>query len=306
MAYAAIANGGELMSPLLVSARVDARGQVVERFTRRVVRRVMTTETAETVAALLRRVVTEGTAKAAEVPHYPTAGKTGTAQVTNPSTGAYFPDQHILTFVGFAPYERPRCVCLVALRTARAGVHAGDAAAPVFGRIVRDLVWVLEHGSWDTRSTESAESLRVAVPDVRGLTPEAARLALHRSGLVPVLAGAGERVVSLDPAPYAFVPGGSRVCLSLGGNAAHARVCMPAVQGLALRRALALLTAAGLTADVRGCGWVVVQDPPAGSDVEAGTPCLLTASPEASQARCEALKGRSPAGAAASFGRADP
>lgn len=290
-AFAAIANGGRLMKPRLVDAFLDAEGQIVRRTSPEMIRRVISPETAETMTLLLRRVVTEGTGQAAEVTHYPTAGKTGTAQLIDPQTGTYSRDEHILSFAGMAPYTDPRCVCLVTLRT-RAAVHAGGVAAPIFARIMEDLVWILERDRWDRTPLAAEQETPIVMPDVRGLPAEVARQVLRRMALIPVLAGDGARVIGSSPAPYALLAAGSVVRLSLGGDQERGSVQVPDVGGLSLRRAVSLLSDAGLTVAVRGSGWVVQQSPAAGSAVTAGTLCRLRASGAASQARAGALRRR--------------
>ena len=72
----AVANGGELVAPRLVRAVLN-EGERVEA-PRRVVRRVMSKNTALTMTRMLEDVVTRGTARAAQLVGYTAAGKTGT------------------------------------------------------------------------------------------------------------------------------------------------------------------------------------------------------------------------------------
>ena len=289
LAYAAVANGGLLMKPLLVRGLVDPEGRILQRGEPEVVRRVMSPETAATLTRLLRRVVTEGTAKAAEVPYIPPAGKTGTAQVFDPELRCYSPDQHTVSFIGFAPYSNPRCLVAVFL-SCRGSQHGGDAAAPIFAAIIRDLVWLLEDGGWESEPVRVCEDPCVLVPDVRGLDPQAARRVLHHAGLLPVLAGRGARVARHAPQPYASVPRGSVIELTLAGEEDAGTVRMPDLHGLSLRRAVSLLAEIGLDAGVCGSGWVVQQSPPDSSEVAPGTLCQLRASPDAARARGESLR----------------
>lgn len=291
LAFAAIANGGILMKPLLVNALLDPDGRTAERFAPQVVRRVISRETAQTMRGLLRRVVTEGTGRAAEVADCAPAGKSGTAQVFDPQTGVYSRRDHILSFVGFAPYDDPGCVCLVSLRT-ESKLHAGEAAAPVFRDIVRDLMWIMEGPGWDSAPIADPAEAPVLIPDVRGLEAEAARQVIRRVGLRPVLEGSGGRVTGVTPAPYGFLSPGGVVRLFLGGCDSRASVKVPDLRGLSLRRAVVLLTEAGLSVAVWGSGWVTQQTPAAGAEVEAGRVCKLGASPEGSRARREAVRRR--------------
>jgi len=52
---------------------------------------------------------------------------------------------------------------------------AGSVAAPVFANIVRDLVWLLQEGAWDSQPMAIAQDPPVIVPDVRGMDGPLAR-----------------------------------------------------------------------------------------------------------------------------------
>lgn len=136
-ATAAIANGGKLMRPYVVDARID--GSAVQ-FTRPVVvRQVLRPETAAQMADMMVEVVDTGNTKAA-VPNYRVAGKSGTAQI--PSPQGYEEDFTIVSFVGFAPAEAPAFVLLVKLDRPDPTINqwASQTAAPVFSRISERLL----------------------------------------------------------------------------------------------------------------------------------------------------------------------
>jgi len=289
IAYGAVANGGLLMKPMLVRARCDAQGQIVERYEPQVVRRALSAQTAATLAQLLRRVVTEGTGKAAEVKEFPTAGKTGTAQLVDPATRAYSPDEYHLSFVGFAPYDNPRCLIAVAMRC-RTERTAGSLAAPIFGNIVRDLVWLLEEGAWDSQPMAIAQDPPVIVPDVRGMDGPLARQVVQRAGLLPVFDGLGNRVERVLPPPYAAVERGGIVHLALVAAGPDSSVGVPDLNCLSLRRAVCLLGQAGLKAAPHGSGWIVRQEPAPGSRVGPGSLCEFWAEADSSRAREESLR----------------
>ena len=79
-AISAIANGGKLMTPRLVSQLVDNEGNVIKTFEPEVKRQVISESTSKTILKLMEGVVSEGTGSNAYVPGYRVAGKTGTAQ----------------------------------------------------------------------------------------------------------------------------------------------------------------------------------------------------------------------------------
>jgi beta-lactamase regulating signal transducer with metallopeptidase domain len=90
--------------------------------------RVMSTETARTVMAMLDRVVddVDGTGRAARIAGVRVAGKTGTAQTS--VAGQYY-----ASFVGIVPANAPRLVVLVGFDGVTGA--GGEVAAPVFARI---------------------------------------------------------------------------------------------------------------------------------------------------------------------------
>lgn len=103
-------------------------------------RRVIQPTTAATLRSMLEGVVLEGTAPAARLEGYTAAGKTGTAQKIDPSTGRYSPTQFIASFVGFSPINNPAVTILVTLDSP-VGLHeGGDVSAPVFKRVAEQVL----------------------------------------------------------------------------------------------------------------------------------------------------------------------
>jgi cell division protein FtsI/penicillin-binding protein 2 len=135
-AYAAIANGGILMRPRILSAIIDSDGRETYRYGPEIERRVMSPETAATLRRFLRAVVVRGTGNpTAQVPGYTTAGKTGTAQVVE--NGVYAPGEYIASFVGFVPAESARYVILVKITKPRGAIYGSVIAAPAFAEIAK-------------------------------------------------------------------------------------------------------------------------------------------------------------------------
>lgn len=133
-AVAAIANGGVLMSPQVVMRKIIG-AQVVE-LRPRAIRRTISSQTAQTLTAILVRVVDEYLLQA-KVPGYSIAGKTGTSQI--PIGGTYHPTDHIASFVGYGPASNPQLIILVKLDRPQTQRSGGSAAAPVFQRVASRL-----------------------------------------------------------------------------------------------------------------------------------------------------------------------
>jgi cell division protein FtsI (penicillin-binding protein 3) len=134
-AIAAIANGGVLMRPYVVSEIRDDQGRLLHRFLPHVKRRVISPETAREVAAILEGVVTDGTGGKAAIPGFRVAGKTGTAQKIDPQTGTYSTSQFVGSFVGFVPADHPRLAIIVVIDEPQGEAWGGTVAAPVFNRV---------------------------------------------------------------------------------------------------------------------------------------------------------------------------
>lgn len=130
-AYAAMVNGGLLVSPTLDPEAVPPGEDA----------RILSPRTSAAMRAIMRHTVTWGTAKAAEAPGYEVGGKTGTAEKANPA-GGYLRDKTRTSFVGAFPMSDPRYVISVSLdepelRTGPRPVRtAGATAAPVAGEAV--------------------------------------------------------------------------------------------------------------------------------------------------------------------------
>ncbi|MDB6127468.1 MAG: Peptidoglycan glycosyltransferase [Verrucomicrobia bacterium] len=160
MAMCVIASGGLLLRPQIISQINDASGEPVYRYDTVVKQRVVTAETARTMARLLMGVVSdrptrygpEGTAPAAAIPNYEVAGKTGTSQKYMPEVmpnGSIrlLPSKkhHVASFVGFLPASRPAIAISVIVDDADARSPGGVAygakvAAPSFKHLAEQII----------------------------------------------------------------------------------------------------------------------------------------------------------------------
>jgi cell division protein FtsI/penicillin-binding protein 2 len=135
-AYAAIANGGMLVRPRILSGIVAPDGQTIYQYGPEVERRVISPATAATLRRYLRAAVVRGTGNpTAQVKGYTTAGKTGTAQVAR--DGAYVSGEYIASFIGFIPAEQPRFLILVKIERPQGDFYGSLVAAPVFATLAR-------------------------------------------------------------------------------------------------------------------------------------------------------------------------
>lgn len=135
-ATASIANGGLLMRPYVVQARLH--NGVVSETEPTVVHRTMKPEKAREMAAMMVDVVEIGN-QAAIVEGYKVAGKSGTAQI--PEDGVYLEDAVNASFVGFGPADDPAFAVIVRLERPDPKISqwASYNAAPIFSQVMKRL-----------------------------------------------------------------------------------------------------------------------------------------------------------------------
>jgi cell division protein FtsI (penicillin-binding protein 3) len=224
-AYAAIANGGELRTPLLVrSIRNSESGDEVS-FRARLLRRVLNRDVASTMRWVLTGVTAPtGTGYLARIPGFPVAGKTGTAQKVDPK-GGYKPGAYVSSFAGMVPSNNPKFVVYVAVDNPRDKYYGAQVAAPLFARV--------------------------------------AGYAVRRAGLTPILISEDNLVggrVSSSPAHSGADPSATAPIERIRKMAEMLRAQdenqVPDLRGLSLRDALNRVRGSDLKLQIRGTGQV--------------------------------------------------
>lgn len=135
-AYAAVANGGMLNTPYIISEihHVEKNEKVVNE--PKPIRRVLTEAQASQIREMLLGVTQDGgTGVNARVNGFQVAGKTGTAQKVNPNGKGYLPGAYVSSFAGFIPYEKPKFVIYVVVDSPKNAYYGSQVAAPLFSRI---------------------------------------------------------------------------------------------------------------------------------------------------------------------------
>ncbi|HLZ52979.1 MAG TPA: penicillin-binding protein 2, partial [Verrucomicrobiae bacterium] len=134
LAMCTIANGGNLMQPMLVSRLVDHNGNTVAQYAPQTIRQVINPETDKLMVEALKTVVSpEGTAPDAALKDYVVAGKTGTAQKAGP--GGYLPGRYFASFIGFFPADHPQLCISVVMDDPKEGYYGGQVCGPIFREI---------------------------------------------------------------------------------------------------------------------------------------------------------------------------
>lgn len=267
---AAIANGGHMVVPHLVKEVTDNYGNVLESKSVGSVKQVLSPRTAEELRFALERVISDGTGKAAYVPGYRLAGKTGTSNKV--IDGKIAEGKYIASFAGFAPANNPRLVLLVMIDEPKDDYYGGVVAAPVFSAVMRDVLRYLEIPPQEEPG-DIGEQEVVKVPELVGKDVVAAQAELHLLGLSGKSEGPGTTVVSQFPIAGARVLIETNVILYTEDDETpgEGMVKVPSLMGLGLTQARAKLAGAGLSLSAQGNGFCVSQDPPGGSLVPKGS-----------------------------------
>jgi cell division protein FtsI (penicillin-binding protein 3) len=131
--YNAVANDGQLVTPIIVK-RIRKAERIVEEYEAEVmVRSICSKSTVKRVQALLEGVVENGTASNIKNPYYKIAGKTGTAQKIE--NGRYT-KKYYTSFAGYFPADHPKYSCIVVIDAPKGFKQYGsNVAAPVFKEI---------------------------------------------------------------------------------------------------------------------------------------------------------------------------
>ena len=284
-AIAAVVNGGYLLEPHVVSEVVDSDGNVVQKNSRTVVRQVISEETSKTMCQLIESVVTEGTAKNAQVVGYRIGGKTGTAEKTDQrdENGSLTRDK-IVSFVGIAPMDDPKYVVLVALDTPSSSsgyyISGGQMGAPTVAAIFEDILPYL--GVEGEYSAEDMSRVAVRMPNVVGLTEAEANKQLEENYLNYRIIGDGDKIVSQIPAHGRELPGNSTVLLYTDDSMPTDQVTVPDLSGLTVAQANQALADCGLYMQAKGvdssASYVIAaqQDIDPGVQVAHGTMIVVT------------------------------
>ena len=218
-AIASVVNGGYLLEPYIVSEVVDADGDTVLKQEPTVIRRTIKEETSKTMCQLMRSVVTEGTAKNASVAGFSIGGKTGTSEKIDVLDENGNPTlDKIVSFVGFAPMEKPEYIVLVALDTPSRStgiyISGGVMAAPPVGAVMADILPYL--GVARSYAEGDPAGQTVQVPNLIGMSKKEAQALLKSLNLSAQWAYDGDIVTDQLPAAGVRVAGGSDVLLYLG------------------------------------------------------------------------------------------
>jgi len=267
----AMANGGYLMKPRIVSQLIDNEGNIIMENETEIIRQVISKTTSDTMMEMMESVVTNGTGTNAYVPGYKVAGKTGTAQKI--IDGKYAPGKYIGSFLAVAPATDPKVSVLVIVDEPVGVYYGGSVAAPVAGKLIEEILDYMEIEPEFTEEEKEQFEYMVKVPDVRGKTIGEAGRILLESQLKYTSESFNikedSKIIDQFPSPDMEVSKGSIVDLYLDEEfKLENKVILPNLIGRSKEDVMKILEGLGLKYYFIGEGTVIKQVPEPNSQVD--------------------------------------
>jgi len=274
-AVAAVANGGKLMKPHLLKQVLDCNGKVIKNNEPTVVRTVIAENTAKELCDILEGEVTNGTGRNAYIDGYHVGGKTGTAQKIAPG-GGYLTNEYVASFIGLAPSNDPRLVCLVVVDAPKGyPYYGGWVAAPAAREIINDSLKYLGVPLQKQEGKQAdVPDDKVLVPDVVNLPLSEALASIGNRGLNAKLNGSGDIVWQQTPKAQSKINKGSQIIIYLSPlkkNNKSGELTVPDLQGKSMKEVAKILADLGLHLSPEGSGISYEQSPEAGKVVVSGS-----------------------------------
>jgi cell division protein FtsI (penicillin-binding protein 3) len=248
MLYNAVANGGKMMKPYMVS-EVRHEGRLIKKIEPVVLNeKICSPETLAALRNMMEGVVDHGTATNLKNPSYKVAGKTGTAKIAKGKT--YAEGSYKASFAGYFPAENPQYTVIVVINEPRKGQYYGAlVAGPVFKEIADKI-----YSSSLKIQPAAPKSSEPKVPGV--LAGSSAQLKTVLNQL---------NISSVTDSSSAWVKGKNKP-YSLELEAINISATkIPDVRGMGLRDAIKLLESRRLKVTYSGYGKIVSQSITAGS-----------------------------------------
>jgi len=253
--YNAVANGGKMMRPYLVSAIVKD-GEVIKQQQPTVVHEsICSKQTLDQLNICLEGVVLNGTGHKLKSDAYRFGGKTGTALVAD--KGITYKDKvYQSSFAGFFPMENPQYSCIVVIRNHAhaARFYGADVAGPVFKEVADKLFGMKVQPTLQQAASMKKDSSLYQFASATST----AKNVMRSMGMQWSDSTSGKTKSSI-------IATGKNYNIMMRGVAPGTNK-MPMVKGMMLHDALALCEEAGLKTTIRGSGRVATQS------IEAGTP----------------------------------
>lgn len=266
--YCAISNGGYLVQPYVVKEIKSGTGNYEKKTESKVLKQIMSKETADSILSALESTVTDGTAKSGAVRGYRVAGKTATGEN---GRGANL--KYLAGFAGIAPVASPELVVVVNLYNPKGPSGHGGATlcGPVVGSILDESLRYLDIPTDYTLEENSIKEK--LVPDLTSKTVSEAKSLLADSGFT--LASDSQLndqdiIKEQIPKAGASLMEGSTIRVYVNDNERQT-VSVPDVRNKSADVAKRMFKNAGLNIRIVGSGYVLTQDPGPDSVIQKGS-----------------------------------
>lgn len=274
----AIANGGKLLQPYLVSSIVDANGKTVKKTETKEIRQVISADTSEKVRKMMKSVVDNGTGKNGYVAGYSVGGKTGTSTKLGESKNGEG-DKYIVSFGAIAPSDDPEIAMLIIVDEPNQDLGGGALCAPIAAQVTQEAMNVL--GIEPKYNDSEMKDLSKQTPNVVGKSLDEAKKTLEENNLNFVAIGDDSTVTRQCPSGADTIPNGGTVYLYTD-DAEKQTVIVPDFTGLTVNEAKDLASSSNLNIQIAGnsmsSGTVVAyrQSEEKQAKVEKGTVVTVT------------------------------
>lgn len=250
-AYAAVVNGGYLVTPYVVSKIVDPNGNVVKTTEPSIKRQVISEETSAQMRQVLESVVNTKGGSNAYIKGYAIGGKSGTSQKIDKSNETGNDNLYVSSYCAFAPADDPEIIMLVMVDEPTARDQNGSlmyygsvVAVPAVANVLKEALPYL--GYYPEYTEEELEALGVTLPSVESETVDIARDTLEALSLQVTVIGDGNKVVAQVPKRGSSIPRNGKVILYTEENYDTEYTTVPNVIGYGLSDVNSILTSNNL------------------------------------------------------------
>jgi len=274
----AIANGGKLLQPYLVSSIADANGKTVKKTQTKEIRQVISADTSEKVRKMMKSVVDNGTGKNGYVAGYSVGGKTGTSTKLGESKNGEG-DKYIVSFGAIAPSDDPEIAMLIIVDEPNQDLGGGALCAPIAAQVTQEAMNVL--GIEPKYNDSEMKDLSKQTPNVVGKSLDEAKKTLEENNLNFVVVGDDSTITRQCPSGADTIPNGGTVYLYTDDSEKQT-VNVPNFSGLTVNEAKDLASSSNLNIQIAGnsmsSGTVVAyrQSEEKQAKVEKGTVVTVT------------------------------
>lgn len=244
----AVANGGKLVTPYLVSSIVDPDGKTVKKTEPKVVRQVISEETSKTVREMMKSVVDNGTGKNGYVAGYRVGGKTGTSTKLGESKEGEG-DKYIVSFAAIAPSDDPELAMIIIVDEPNQDLGGGALCAPIAAQIIEESMGVL--GIEPKYDDDELKNLSGYTPNVTGKSLDEAKKEIDEYSLNYTVIGKGDKVVRQCPTSAETIPNGGTIYLYTDENKRQT-VKVPDFTGLTVSEAKSLAQSSKINIEIAG------------------------------------------------------